>query len=248
MAIDIIANKADFQRHLNGCERRLNNLINSLQIIEKSSENLLLNNNQEKQKLYFNQLNDIISQIKFLYSSISKLEQCSYSFHGKKRLNSLKMNLEKNQKKFEKIQQCAQIKFGYEYKENDIEQSNNEQQEQLVNLINQNFNDQQTELDYIHERSILVNDLEEDLINLNETFHDIHRIIHEQGTMVNSIELALTNTDNMVYEATENVETTVQVKKRTKHIKWILILVFICALLLLTIIIYVSIKLSFPLR
>ncbi|CAF1457307.1 unnamed protein product [Rotaria sp. Silwood1] len=245
MTINIITNKADFQRHLNGCEQRLNNLTKSLQTIEKSSENLLLNNNQEKQKLYFNQLNDIILQIKFLSTSITKLEQCSYSFYGKKRLNFLKINLEKNQLKFEQIQQYAQIKFGYEYNENDIEQSNNEQ---LIKLINENLNNKKYELDYIHKSNILVNNLEKDLTDLNKTFHDLHCIIHEQGTMVNSIELALTNTDKMIYEATENVKTTVQVKKRTKHIKWILIIVLIIALLLLIIIIYISLKLSSSLR
>ncbi|CAF0822149.1 unnamed protein product [Rotaria sordida] len=249
MTIDIIANKADFQRHLNGCERRLNDLTKSLQIIENLSQNLLQNtNNQEKQELYFNQLNDIISQIKFLYSSILKLEQCSYSFYGKKRLNFLKINLEKNQIKFEQIQKYSQTKFGYEYKENDIQQYNNEQQEQLIKLINKNFNDKQIELDYIHQHNILVNHIEKDLTDLNDTFHDLHRIVHEQGTMVNNIELSLTNTDNMIYEATENVKTTVQIKKRTKHIKWILIIILIIAFLLLIIIIYFSIKLSSPLR
>src|SRR2546430_4346489 len=108
MTIDIIVNKVDFQRHLNGCEKHLNNLTKSLQTIEKFSQKLLLNKNEQDQKIYFNQLNEILSEIKFLYSSILTLNQCSFALNGKKRLDILKQNLEKNRIKFEQIQQYAQ--------------------------------------------------------------------------------------------------------------------------------------------
>ena len=128
MTIDTIVNKADFQRHLNGCERRLNELTKSLQLIEKFSQKLLLNKTLEEENLYFNQLNEIINEIKFLYSSILTLDQCSFAINGKKRLDLLKQNLEKTRNKFEQIQQYAQIKFNYNYQENqfneiDLDQS-----------------------------------------------------------------------------------------------------------------------------
>ncbi len=243
MTIDIIVNKADFQRHLNGCERRLNDLTKTLQTIEKFAQKLLLNNTKQEQEIYFNQLNEITSQIEFLYSSILTLDQSSFVLNGKKRLDSLKTNLEKNRIKFEQIQQYAQIKFGYEYTPNDFEQSNGEQS---MKLINKNLNNEQIELDLINHRTVIVTRLEKDLTDLQGAFTDINRLIHEQGTLVNNIEQALTNTDEMVYEATEHVKTTVKVKKRSSRIKWILISVFIGAFLLLILILYFTLKLAFP--
>jgi t-SNARE complex subunit (syntaxin) len=154
--------------------------------------------------------------------------------------------LEKNRIKFEQIQQYAQIKFGYEYPQNDFEQSNEEQQEQSMKLINKNLNNEQIELDLIHQRTVVVTRLENDLTDLQGAFIDINRLINEQGTLVNNIEQALTNTDEMVYEATEHVKTTVKVKKRSSRIKWILISVFIGAFLLLILILYFTLKLAFP--
>jgi t-SNARE complex subunit (syntaxin) len=245
MTIDIIVNKADFQRHLNGCERRLNELTKSLQTIEKFSQKLLLNKLDQEQEIYFNQLNLIKSQIKYLYSSILTLEQSLFVLNGKKRLDLLKQNLEKLRIKFEHIQQYAQIKFNYDYQENQFEEITNNE-EQLTKLIENNFNNEQIELDLINHRTILVDHLEKDLNDLQGTFIDLNRIIHDQGTIVNNIEQALTNTDEMIYEAKENVQTTVQRKKRSTRLKWFLICFFICFILLLIIILYFTLKLAFP--
>jgi len=243
MTIDIIVNKADFQRHLNGCERRLNDLTKSLETIEKFSQKLLLNNFPREQEIYFNQLNLIISQIKFLYSSILTLDQCSFALNGKKRLDFLKQNLEKNRIKFEQIQHYAQIKFGYDYQENQFEQPDDEQ---LKKFIEKNSNHEQIELDLIHQHTIVVNHLEKDLTDLHGTFYDLNRIIHEQGTIVNNIEQALTSTDEMITEATDNVKTSVKIEERSTRIKWFLISFCICFFLLLVIIIYFTLKLAFP--
>jgi hypothetical protein len=242
MTIDIIANKADFQRHLNGSERRLNDLTKSLQIIEKSSQKLLLNNTIEEQEVYFKQLDDIIAQIKFLYSSILTLEQCSFAVNGKKRLEILKKTLEKNQLKFEQIQKYSRTKFGYEY-----EQESDDQEEQSMKLLQKNSYDENIELDLINQRAIRVNHFEQDINDLHGTFIDMNRIIHEQGTIIDNIELALTSTDEMVYEAKENIQTTVKVKKRSTRLKWIFILSAICFVLLLVIVIYFTLRLAVPL-
>jgi t-SNARE complex subunit (syntaxin) len=234
MTVEKIMNKADFQRYLNGCERRLNDLNKSLQTIEKSSQEQLID---------FHQLNQILSEIKFLYSSILTLDQCSFASHGKKRLNFLKENLEKNRIQFEQIQHHAQMKFGYEYEENQFEPSNNEQ---LIKLIDQNSRNEQIELDRLHQHTTIINHLEKDFNDLHGTFLDLNRIIHEQGTMVNNIEQALTNTDEMIQEATDKVQTTVRIKKRTNRLKWIFIAVSICFVLLLIFIIYFTLKLASP--
>ncbi len=246
MTSDIIINKVDFQRHLNGCERRLNDLTKSLQNIEKFSQKLLLNSTCEDQQIYFKELNRIQSEMKFLYASLLTLNQSSFAFNGRKRLDLFKQNFEKNRIKFQQIQQYAQIKFGYEYQEESFEQNNNEQQEQLTKLLEKNYHDEQIELDLIHQHSMIVNHLEKDLNDLQGTFIDLNRLIHEQGTMVDNIEQALTSTDELVHEAAEHVKTTVKIKKRTKRLKWILISFFICLIVLIIIIIYFTLKLAIP--
>ncbi len=246
MTNDIIINKVDFQRHLNGCERRLNDLTKSLQNIEKFSQKLLLNSTCEDQQIYFKELNRIQSEMKFLYASLLTLNQSSFAFNGRKRLDLFKQNFEKNRIKFQQIQQYAQIKFGYEYQEESFEQNNNEQQEQLTKLLEKNYHDEQIELDLIHQHSMIVNHLEKDLNDLQGTFIDLNRLIHEQGTMVDNIEQALTSTDELVHEAAEHVKTTVKIKKRTKRLKWILISFFICLIILIIIIIYFTLKLAIP--
>ena len=248
MTININDSKADFQRHLNGCERRLNELKKFRQGIEEFFQTLLLKNTEDEQRIYFNQLNEILSQIEYLDLSISKLNQSSYSFREKKRLESLRINFVKNRIKFEQIQQCVQMKFGYEHEENAIQQHYDKQEDQIKKLINKNSNNDEIELKLIDQRKHLVNHLERDLADLQESFTDLNRIVQEQDTAVNNIEQALTNTDKMVHEATENVKTTIQVKKRYRHVKWILISCFICTLLFLIIIIYFTTKLAFPFR
>ncbi|CAF1463472.1 unnamed protein product [Rotaria magnacalcarata] len=244
MTIDIIHTKVDFQRHLNGCERRLHDLAKNLQTIEKISRNLSVNNTQ----LYFKQSAEIASDIKFLYSSILQLDQSPYSVTAIKRLSSLKIYLQKTRMKFEAMQQDAHNNLAYDYKQNDIEQLNDEQQEQLAKLINGNANEATLELNGIEKHTTFIGGLEKDIVDIHETFHDIHRIVYEQGRMVSNIEEALTSTDDMIEEATENVKTTVQVKKRSKHIKWILILILICAFLIVILIIFITLKLALPFR
>ncbi|CAF1085741.1 unnamed protein product [Adineta steineri] len=246
MTSDIIINKADFQRHLNGCERRLNDLTNSLQSIEKFAQKLLINNNEQEQEIYYKQLDEIIPQIKFLYSSMITLDQSSFVENGRKRIDSLKSNLEKNRIKFEQIQQYARIKFGYEYKLDDFEEMNGEQQEQSLKLIEKKSNDERIELDVIKEHTVIVNGLEKDISELHGAFIDINRLIHEQGAMVDTIEHALTTTDVIVHEAKEAIQAAVDVKKRSSRKKWILIFVLISILIIIIVILCVIYKVTPP--
>jgi hypothetical protein len=113
MNIDSILNKADFQRHLNGCERRLNDLTKSLQTLEK----LLLNHHQQQQQeeLILKIFNDINNEQKYLYSSLLTFDQCSFASTAKKRLDHFKLTLEKNRIKFEQIQQDIDLQFDYDF-------------------------------------------------------------------------------------------------------------------------------------
>ncbi|CAF1451732.1 unnamed protein product [Adineta ricciae] len=245
MTCPVIADKVDFQRHLNGCERLINDLSKSIQAIEKLAQKLLINRTPSEQETYFNELNNITSQLEHLYSSISTLDQSSYAVNSRKRLDVIKSNLEKTRIKFEQIQQYARIAFGYYYEPNQIESISSEQ---LMKLIEKSTYDEQMELNLINQRTITVSTLEDDLTDLRETFIDIGNIIHQQGTTINAIEQSLTVADEMVYTAKEEIKTTVNNKKRSNRIKWILLAIVIITCLLLIIIIYFSLKLASPFR
>lgn len=245
MTCPVIADKVDFQRHLNGCERLINDLSKSLQAIEKIAQKLLINRTASEQETYFNELNNITSQLEHLYSSISTLDQSSYAINSRKRLDVIKSNLEKNRIKFEQIQQYARITFGYHYEPNEFESISSEQ---LMKLIEKHPYDEQMELNLIHQRTITMSTLEDDLTDLRETFIDIGNIIHQQGTTINTIEQSLTVADEMVCNGKEEIKTTVNNKKRSNRIKWILLTIVIITCLLLIIIIYFSLKLATPFR
>ena len=241
----VIADKVDFQRHLNGCERVINDLSKSIQAIEKVAQKLLINRTASEQETYFNELNRITSQLEHLYASISTLDQSSYAINSRKRLDVIKSNLEKTRIKFEQIQQYARIAFGYYYEPDQFESVPSEQ---LMRLIEKSPYDEQMELNLVNQRTITVSTLEGDLTDLRETFIDIGNIIHQQGTTINAIEQSLTVADEMVYTAKEEIKTTVNSKKRSNRIKWILLTVVIITCLLLIIIIYFSLKLASPFR
>lgn len=233
MVSAIIQNKADFQRHLNGCERRLNDLNKSLEKTEKFGQQLLLNQTNENRTNFFEQLNGIQSEIKFLYSNLSTLEQSIFNSNGNKRLDKLQQNLRQFCQRFQQIQQYAQTKFDYYYSNNQFDEYTTEQQEQLVQLITKQPYQEQIELDLLDQHTVSMNHIEKDIVDLHDAFIDLHRIIHDQGTMVNNIEDALATADEMIIEANETVQQTVQTAKRTRHLKWILIsiLIFICFLI-----------------
>lgn len=242
MTSNTIANRADFQRHLNGCEQRLNALTKRIQ---KNSENSSSNNNIQA---YFYQLNEIALELKSVSSSILDLEQSSYSINGQKRLTSLKSNLEKSRIKLNEIRRNAQVSFGYEYNETDLEESKDGNQEQLVKLIDRKANTEQFELDFYENHGRLVNNLEKDVVDLHQTFRDLNGIVEEQGRMIISIEDALSSTEETIVQASEAVVETIQAKKRTKRIKWIVILILFGVLLIILIIVYIIFKLASPFR
>ena len=190
-------------------------------------------------------MNRITSQLEHLYASISTLDQSSYAINSRKRLDVIKSNLEKTRIKFEQIQQYARIAFGYYYEPDQFESVSSEQ---LMRLIEKSPYDEQMELNLVNQRTITVSTLEGDLTDLRETFIDIGNIIHQQGTTINAIEQSLTVADEMVYTAKEEIKTTVNSKKRSNRIKWILLTVVIITCLLLIIIIYFSLKLASPFR
>lgn len=245
MTSEIIGNKADFQRHLNGCERRLNELTKSLQNVEKLAQKLLLKPQLADRKIYFDQLNLILSQIQFLYSSISILNQSSFASHGRKRLDIFQNNLHKYHQKFQQIQHYAQVKFGYEY-ERAFQRAHDEDgdEEQSNKLLQEYGSNEQIELNLLQQQTLVVGHLERNLDDLRGTFVDLNRIIDEQGIIVDNIEQSLTDTEEMIEQATEKVVSTVLLKRRSNRLKWILIIFFICFFLLLIVIIFLAVKLA----
>ncbi|UJR31884.1 hypothetical protein I4U23_019358 [Adineta vaga] len=248
MTSKIIIDKVDFQRNLNGCERLINDLSKSLQVVEKVAQKLLINPISSDQIIYFQELNNITSQIEYLYSSIAILDQSSFALNCKKRLDVMKTTLEKNRNKFERIQQYSRITFGYEYKQSHFESIPTEQQEQLMKLIEKDPLDAQFELDLIHQRSVTISTLEHDLTGLRETFIDMNNLVHQQGAAITTIEQSLTTADEMVCKTKEDIQTVVNVRKRTRCTKWIFITIVISACILLILIIYFALKLALPLR
>ena len=244
MTSEIIGNKADFQRHLNGCERRLNELTKSLQNVEKFAQKLLLKPQTADRKIYFDQLNLILSQIQFLYSSISILNQSLFASHGRKRLDIFQTNLHKHHHKFQQIQHYAQAKFGYEYEAFQSAHDDDEEEEQSNKLLQEYGSNEQIELNLLQQQTLVVGHLERNLDDLRGTFVDLNRIIHEQGIIVDNIEQSLTDTEEMIEQATEKVVSTVQLKRRSNRLKWILIVFFICFFLLLIFIIFLAVKLA----
>lgn len=237
MTKEIIINKSDFQRHLNGCERRLNELTQSLVTVEKFAQKLLFNPTSADRQVYFQQLNLILSQIQFLYSSIYTLNQSSFASHGRKHLDTFQINLHKNRRKFQEIQSYAQVTFGYDYDQD-------EQDEPLSKLLEKTSANEQIELNLLHEQTGTIDHLEKDLDDLRGTFIDLNRIVHEQGTIVDNIEQSLTDADEMIHQGSNKVKSIVQLKKRSKRLKWILISFVICFFLLLIFIIFLTLKLA----
>ena len=234
MAELLILNKADFQRHLNGCERRLTNFSKSIQTIGNAlTKQQVVDDDRCRE-----QMKKIYLEEKRLYSILSSLDQSAFAATGRKRLDLLKSNLERQRIEFERIRSVC----GYPFEPLDLEPL--ESTDQLRQLLKHRSNE--IELDFIDHTTAVVGRLERDLTDLRGTFVDLNRIIHEQGAMVNNIEHALTEADQMVAEATEQVEATVQEKRRSTRTQWIVIGSVGSIFLLLFFIIYLIWKLVFP--
>ena len=225
-----IFNAADFQRHLNGCERRLNDFTASLQALDT----VLPTKTTDEQAFI---LSRIHGQQKQLYATIYALDRSSVASNASKRLDHCRRSLERNRIRFEQIQS----RFGISCHDVDCPAN-----DQVLKLIASNRDE--IELDLLHHRTMAVNDLEKNLSDLKGTFMDLNRIIHEQGIIVDSIEQSLTNTDHLIVEGTETIQGTVREKQRLSRTKCILMIVFVCIalLLLVLLILFLTHKLAFP--
>ena len=225
-----IVNAADFQRHLNGCERRLNDLTVSLQVLD-----IVLSKKTTDEQTRI--LSCIYEQHKQLYATIDALDRSSVVSQASKRLDRCRRTLERNRIRFEHIQSTFDISCA------DVDCPANDQ---VLKLIANNRNE--IELDLLHQRSITVNDLEKNLSDLRGTFMDLNRIIEEQGIMVDSIEHSLTNTDDLVIEGTQTIQERVHEKQRWSRTKCILLIVIVCIalFLLVLLILFLTHKLAFP--
>ena len=229
-----ILHKADFQRHLNGCERRLANFSKSIQTLGNAVLKQQVNDDDQCRE----QIKKMYLEEKSLYSILTSLDQSTFAATGRKRLDLVKSNLERQRIEFERIR----TNCGYSFELFDSEPS--ESNDQLKQLMQQRS--KEIELDFIDQTGVVMGRLERDLTDLRGTFVDLNRLVHEQGSMVDNIELALTQADEMVVEATEQVKATVQQKRRSTRTKWIVIGALSCIFLLLIVIISLIWKLAFP--
>lgn len=229
-----ILHKADFQRHLNGCERRLTNYSKSIQTLGNAVLKQQVNDDDRCRE----QIKKMYLEEKSLYSILTSLDQSTFAATGRKRLDLVKSNLERQRIEFERIR----TNCGYSFEPFDSEPS--ESNDQLKQLMQQRS--KEIELDFIDQTGVVVGRLERDLTDLRGAFVDLNRLVHEQGSMVDNIELALTKADEMVVEATEQVKATVQQKRRSTRTKWIVIGAVSCIFLLLIVIISLVWKLAFP--
>lgn len=210
-------NKADFQRHFNGFERRLDKFTRSIEIFSKIHSNSFEFSREQMKQLSQEETN--------LSSIISDLDRSSFVSTVEKRFDRLKKSFSTHRNLLEILRK----KFDVKPTEIDV----------LIST-------ESIELNLLNETNQKIQRVEKDLEILNGTFYDLHRIVHEQGFTIENIEEAMSTADQMVDDGKQQIETTIQVKKRTKKPFWILVVILLTVFLLLILVIFLVYKFSFP--
>ncbi|CAF1571925.1 unnamed protein product, partial [Didymodactylos carnosus] len=228
--------------------------------------------NNLKQLLRSSKKNDLLSAQTFLkdFHNASVLQQqlnltistlCDSSLSAKTtstQLSEMKNFIERNMTEFIDIKKNGEEKFFDILKtlnnqdEFDINHHSNEttitgkdqSQKQIRNSLNMIERD--VELELLNERTSAFIQLENDLINLKETFIDLKDIVHSQGYIIDNIERSIVNVDDTVKEARINVEQAIVYKKSSKRKKWALLFIIILAFIILCILFALVLKFTFP--
>jgi len=102
--------------------------------------------------------------------------------------------------------------------------------------------DHQVSLNELRQRQEAINQLEQDIVDVNQIFSDLSRLVHEQGDMVDSIEANVEHTTISVQQGNANITQAVhyQAKARQKRICLFVFLVALVLILLLSIYFYVK--------
>lgn len=245
----MITNKADFQRVLNGSERRVNDLRKLLDEVDKVAPKLLLVGRRSSDaSAYFDQLNGVARKIHFLDHSLASLNESPFAANWQTRMTILRTNVEKNRQKFEKMKQYARIKYGYDYQVDDSANDGDSDNEQYSRLIQSTAPDEATELDVLKQRTLTMSTLEDDLHGIHEAFKDIRNLVDQQGSMINTIEAELTTVDIKVSKANNEVKKTLVVKRRTSRVRCVVLAVVISVCVLVLLIVYLTLRFTSPFR
>ena len=223
-----IKNSADFQRHLNGTEYRLNKFIRCIRSFEKY-----------KSKFNREQLEQIRGEDKELNIIIQCLEQSPFQSNAQKRLLQLKKTFLDYHSHVEQLR-CEEHSSRF-VNQHSTQVVDEEQRQHLLT----------TQSD-IHELQCLdghmqrTNQILEDLTYLNETINDVNQLIQSQGNTIDSIADSMTTVDNEIALGTVQIQNTVIEKKRTNRTRSILIIIILVIILILLSVGFLIWKLAFP--
>lgn len=231
-----LTNKADFQRHFNGCERRVQQFNRSIDILTKLASKC----NPNEHPIYRDQLKRISREEITLSATIHSLDRSPFVSTVQRRLNLLK----KSFSNYRTILENLRSKSNLTSIEHPPVPCDDPEQEPLQKLLDHRSND--IELNLLEDVSRKIQSIEGDLTVLTETFYDLQRLVHDQGLTIENIEEAISTADQMVEQGNEQIEKAIDVKKRTTKTKWILIAVVSTVFLLLILILYLVYKFTFP--
>jgi len=94
----------------------------------------------------------------------------------------------------------------------------------------------------LQDRERSIRQLESDIVDVNTIFKDLATMVHEQGTMVDSIEQNVESTDVRVHEGTEQLRQAETYRNRARKKKFILCLIGVILLIILIIIIATNVN------
>jgi len=94
----------------------------------------------------------------------------------------------------------------------------------------------------LQEREKSIRQLESDIVDVNTIFKDLATMVHEQGTLVDSIEQNVESTDIRVHEGTEQLRQAETYRNRARKKKFILCLIGVILLIILIIIIATNVN------
>jgi len=102
--------------------------------------------------------------------------------------------------------------------------------------------EEEDDMAQLQDRERSIRQLESDIVDVNTIFKDLATMVHEQGTMVDSIEQNVESTDVRVHEGTEQLRQAETYRNRARKKKFILCLIGVILLIILIIIIATNVN------
>jgi len=102
--------------------------------------------------------------------------------------------------------------------------------------------EEEANMQQLQERENSIRQLESDIIDVNTIFKDLATMVHEQGSMVDSIEQNVESTNIRVHEGTDQLRQAEMYKNRARRKKFILCLIAVILLIILITIIATNVN------